>query len=130
MLIVRKKDNELEKELEKLKAACFKLAQTTHWDMKPVDVDLIQDFSNKLYDEALEQYELVKGLGASIPLVTRAIFYIEQAHAIPPIKDDIQWFSQSLRVLLEVSCPNAGLDGEAKEYLLDMIKGISSFIID
>ena len=38
---VRKKDDQLEKELDKLKAACFKVAQTTHWDMKPVDVDLI-----------------------------------------------------------------------------------------
>ena len=120
----------MEKELDKLKAACFKVAQTTHWDMKPVDVDLIQDFSNKLYHEAIAQYELIKGLGGSIPLVTRAVSYIEQAHAIPPIKNDIEWFSQSLRVLLEVTCPNAGLNGEARKFLLDMLNGISSFILE
>ena len=120
----------MSEKIEELKKACFAVAKTALWETRPVDVDIIQEYADRLFKEAQNQYELIEGLGGSIEIVTRAVYYIEQAHTIPPIKDDINWFSNTLRTLLEVACPNAGLDGKAREFLKDMINGISGFIMD
>ncbi|MEJ1385795.1 MAG: hypothetical protein RPV21_15710 [Candidatus Sedimenticola sp. (ex Thyasira tokunagai)] len=120
----------MDKDKAKLKEACYLVARTTMWDRKPVDTDDIESHAEKLFKEALLQYDLVSELGGSIPMVTRAVHYLEQAHAIPPMKNDIYWFSDALRTLLEVACPNSGLKGQAREFLLDMENGISSFILD
>ena len=118
----------MDEDIKKLKEACFRVAQGTLWDMKPVSLEVIQQHADRLFEEAKIQYEIIEGLGGSIPLVTRAVCYIEQAHAIPPIKNDVRWFRDTLRAVLEVACPNTGLQGEAREFLIDMLKGISTFI--
>lgn len=100
------------------------------WGRKPIDMDVIHSHANKLFEEALFQYNLVAELGGSISLVIRAVHYLGQVHAIPPMKDDIDWFSDSLRILLEIAVPNSDVQGQAREFLLDMQGGISSFIVE
>jgi len=49
-------------------------------------------------------------LEIDIPLITRAVRYLGQVHAIPPMDEDTQWFSNMLQVVLEIARPNSGMD--------------------
>jgi hypothetical protein len=60
------------------------------------------------------------------PLIVRAVCYLTQVHAIPPMGDDTQWFSNMLAAVLEIARPNSGVDEKGKEFLSDMAEGISS----
>jgi hypothetical protein len=111
----------------RLKRACFQVAKTVFRDRKPIDSDEILSYADAIYDVALDECEANESLGCSISTVIRAIHYINQAHAIPPIKGNIQWFSNTLRAVIEVAYPNAGLEGEAREFLVDMNRGIATF---
>ena len=120
----------MDKEQEKLKEACFLVARTTMWERKPVDTSSIQAHADRLFKEAMMEYDLVSELGGTIPMTTRAVHYINQAQAMPPIGENVLWFSTVFGVLLEVAFPNSGLKGQAREFLLDMQNGISGFIIE
>ena len=119
--------DDLDNELRKV---CFQVARTVFWDRKPIDTEKIQDYANAIYKKAVFECESIENLGCTTSTIIRAVHYINQAHAMPPIKDDIQWFSNTLRALIEVACPNAGLEGEAREFLVDMNRGIASFLTE
>lgn len=111
---------------KELYEACFSVAQATHWQSRPISADAIQKYAGELYKEALIQVESAESLGGSIEVVTRAVRYIEQAHAIPPVGNDVSWFSTVLQTLMEVVYPNTQLKGQAAEFLFDMENGILS----
>ena len=118
------------KKLDRLREVCYSIALRTLWDTKTVGVGVIQDHADDLFEEACDQYEIIKNLeGGSIDLVIRAANYLYQVHAIPPKRNDIGWFRDSLRAVLEVACPNfIALEGDARKFLVDMLKGISTVI--
>jgi hypothetical protein len=64
-------------------------------------------------------------LGIDVPVMTRAVAYLTQAHATPPFGDHTEWFGYMLDAVLEVARPNSGLDGQAREFLKDMRDGIA-----
>jgi len=113
-----------------LRQACYEVARTTKWDTKPIDTQKINDHCERLFEIAKERATYGQELGITIPLVTRAIIYLNQAHALPPMRDNTEWFSNMLDALLEVACPNSQLEGEARKFLKDLINGISSFITE
>ena len=117
-------------ELNDLRSACLEVAKTTFWDRKPIDSELITQHADQLFKEAIIQYEIVDTLGGSMPLITRAVHYMNNVHAIPPLKDDVRWFTDTLRALLELSCPNTGVDDISKLFLNDLQKGISESLLD
>jgi hypothetical protein len=112
------------KKHEKLQAACFKLARNTMWEMKPVDADRIKAHAQRLYEIALERVDETEGLHVTIPLVTRAIDYLRQTHALPPLKENTEWFQSMLDALLEVARPNVRLEGNGRLFLKDLQQGI------
>lgn len=103
-----------------IEAACLELARTTKWSRKPIDAQEIISLAGNY--AAIAKSELAPGL-IEEPVVARAIRYIAQAHGMP-MDDDTRWFSQTLRALLEVACPNSGLDEQGREFLPDMLAGI------
>ncbi|WAC08067.1 MAG: hypothetical protein OS130_02410 [Thermodesulfobacteriota bacterium] len=113
-----------------LEEACFDLARSTKGEMRPVDISEITDLSKKFLAVALQEEEIGRELGVTIPLLTRAVHYLREAHAIPPMGGDIVWFKNMLTAVLEIACPNAGLDGQGKAFLRDLLKGIGSFLDD
>jgi hypothetical protein len=113
---------------QRLYEACFAVARTNHWKSRPVDLALIQQYAEKLFKEAKTQVESAESLGGSIEVVIRAVRYIEQAHAIPPLEDNVAWFADTLQTLMEIVYPNTEVHGEAAEFLVDMQGGISSFM--
>src|SRR5437667_10557706 len=58
------------------------LARITKWSRKPVDAAKIQAFAKQMATIAREQVS--EPLGIDIPLITRAVRYLANAHAIPP----------------------------------------------
>jgi len=78
------------KEIEKLKLACFRLAKDTLWRRGPFDADLITTHADNLFKIAFKHIELYPGM--SIEIIIRAIDYLRQVHAIPPMENDTIWF--------------------------------------
>jgi hypothetical protein len=107
---------------DELQQACFDLARITKWAKKPVDAAKIQAFAEQIATIAREQVS--EPLGIDIPLITRAVRYLANAHAIPPMDEDTRWFYDMLRVVLEIARPNTGIDEENKAFLRDMLNGI------
>jgi hypothetical protein len=105
-----------------LRQACLDVARITRWARKPVDSAEITVLVHKLYEIAKEQ--LSPELKIDLPPITRAVRYLGQVHAIPPMDDDTGWFHDMLRVVLEIARPNTGVDEENEEFLRDMLQGI------
>lgn len=82
--------------------------------------------AEKLNAIAMERVDDRDTLGINVPVVTRAVAYLTQAHAMPPMGDHTDWFGYMLDAVLEVARPNSGLDGRAREFLEDMRDGIAA----
>ncbi|MCL5772341.1 MAG: hypothetical protein M1479_08730 [Actinobacteria bacterium] len=111
--------------------ACKEVAGQTLWQTpNPQDIsDIIDsDQINKAikgyFEEALHYVEFIVGQNRDPNLITRAILYLSQAHAIPPMKDDLTWFHYSLDVLIELACPNTIHPKETSQFLYDIEEGI------
>ncbi len=115
-------------EIEKLKLTCFNLAKDTMWERRPIDTDLITTHADNLFKIASDHLEFHPGV--SVEIITRAVGYLHQIHAIPPMANDTMWFENMLSVLLEIACPNAGLDGDSREFLRDLLNGIIESLFD
>lgn len=105
--------------------ACFGLARVLKWSNDdPVAESEIGGLAESLNSIAMKRVHDRDTLGIDVPLVTRAILYLTQAHAIPPMGDRTEWFGYMLDAVLEIARPNAGLNGQAREFLNDMRNGI------
>jgi hypothetical protein len=107
-----------------LHTACFELARATKWARKPIDTAEFDELAKKLSAIAAER--VCEGLDINLPLITRAVRYIAQAHGMPMMGDDTQWFENMLTALLEVARPNSGLDESGRAFLYDMADGIEA----
>lgn len=59
-----------------------------------------------------------------LALLARAVTYINRVHEIPLNADEISWFSQTLRALIEVARPNVLIDDDGRLFLQDLLDGI------
>ena len=118
----------MSEKLTLLNEACFQLAREIKSAFKPVDTDEIKMYADQLATIAKEKAKNGQESGITIPLVTRAIHYLRQTHAIPPMADDTRWFDYMLMALLEVTWPDSVLEGEAREFLKDMQNGIGTYL--
>src|SRR5579871_4366496 len=115
-------------EVTTLEVACFDLARNTKWRRSPIDIAEIQSLARKLTEIAKDRARFGEALGIDVALVTRAVHYLNQAHAMPPMDDDTVWFSNMLDAVIEIARPNTGLRGEARAFLRDLLEGIGTFI--
>jgi hypothetical protein len=107
--------------------ACFELARVLKWSKDdPAAEAGIGSLTEKLNALAMRRVHDGDPLGIDVPVVTRAIAYLTQAHATPPMGDQTEWFGYMLDAVLEVARPNSGLDGQAREFLTDMLNGIAA----
>ena len=113
-------------ETEELQNACFRVARTTKWSRKPTDAAEITAVADKFFEIAKQQVS--PALEIDIPLITRAVRYLGQVHAMPPMDDNTAWFSEMLRAVLEIARPNTGVDEENKAFLRDMREGIDQVL--
>ncbi|WP_287600407.1 hypothetical protein [Thiothrix sp.] len=107
-----------------LHEACLDVARSIHWKKKPID-KLLVDVSSKLYfDEALRYEDFIIGQGRDPNIIVRAIKYIANKHAIPPMTHDLDAFSTALEVLVELACPNTGTEPEQEQFFKDIEEGL------
>ena len=99
-------------ELEALRAACREVAKTTLWQTPEpydigdiVDSDQIARTVEAYVAEARERARDLEEEGHNPNIVTRAVVYLAHEHAIPPMKDDVRWFKDSLDVLVRLVSP-------------------------
>jgi hypothetical protein len=108
-----------------LKAACLDIARNTMWERRPVDSADILAHAESLYRIAQDHKEFVIGQGRDPNLITRAVRYLGHTHAIPPMREDLQWFFDMLTALIELACPNTSATKQDEMFYRDVEAGIA-----
>jgi hypothetical protein len=111
--------------------ACEEVTKHTLW-INPAPMDFsdiidsaqIKNTAQKYFEEAKQSVEFVLELEGDPNLVTRAVLYLAQIHAIPPMKDNVTWFKEMLMALVELACPNMGHSEMSIKFLCDIEEGI------
>ena len=108
-----------------LRDACFEVARTTMWDLRPVDMAAIEAHGERLLEVAKQQVKIVKDFEADTAIVTHCVKYLGQCHALPPMRDNISWFEEALDVLVTLCCPNTIGTEEIEPFLAHLETGIA-----
>jgi hypothetical protein len=95
------------------------------WQREPIDVCQIETLSEAFFKRAEESVEFVIEAGRDPNVVTRCVAYLARAHAIPPMRDDTNWFGDMFECLLELSVPNCGGNAESENFYRDLEEGLS-----
>lgn len=114
----------------KLLEVCFMLAENLMWkkdaapiEKLPEDISELNDMTNKFIKIAKQHYYQVEGLSDGSEIILGAIRYLN-VQAIPPLRGDYDWFSNSLSTLLEICNPNSIVEINGIPFLLSLQKGI------
>lgn len=111
-----------------LEQACLELALAIKIVKEPISSDEARGLAVRFV--AIAQEFVFAPLEIDRPLVARAVRYLAQVHAIPPMGDDTQWFSNMLAAVLEIARPNTEVSEENTEFLRDMRQGIGQSLGD
>jgi len=110
-----------------LRKACFDLALEIRWVREPIVSDEIHKAADVFATEA-KSY-ISEELEIDLPLIARAVRYIQTVHAIP-MDVDARWFNDVLGTVLEIARPNSGIEERDKKFLKEMLRGIHSLLDD
>ena len=108
-----------------LKTACYEVASITMSARQPVDVASIEAVAEQFLNITEVYEDFVTEQGRDSNLIVRAVHYLADKHAIPPLRDNTQWFSDMFEVLVELACPNTGATKKSNEFLRDVEDGIA-----
>ena len=115
--------------------ACKKVANSTLWQTpKPhdlsdiIDTEQIEKAIQGYFKEALFYEEFVIEQNKDPNLITRAVLYLSESHAVPPMKEDLTWFKNMLEVLIELVCPNVVHSEEIPQFLYDIENSIQTIL--
>ena len=103
--------------------ACFDLAITTMVERGGADRQQVRAHADQL--AVIAKSYISDELGINLLLIARAVRYLDQVHAIPPMGNDTRWFTDMLTAVLELARPNSGaVEGDALKFLQDVQEGI------
>lgn len=95
-----------------LLVACRDVAKVTLWQAaEPFDItdiidsEQIEKAVSAYYREAEQRADELEEAGHDPTIVTRAVLYLADEHALPPMKEDVRWFRESLEVLMRLVQP-------------------------
>ncbi|MBA5690640.1 hypothetical protein [Rugamonas apoptosis] len=111
-----------------LNDACLELAKQVLWTNNGVSSDIVETLAARFQDEVLSHVDFIVGQNRDPNILTRAVHYLVDSHAIPPMGSDIAWFRQMLTCLVELAVPNSGLTPKGAEFLKDVQIGIEESI--
>lgn len=94
-----------------LEKACRRVADSTMWNT-PNPKGISDIITSAEVEEVVARYfkfasataKDVREVGGDPNLVVRAVDYLAGL-AVPPIRDDMRWFRESLRTITELACP-------------------------
>jgi hypothetical protein len=109
-----------------LNDACMQLATQVLTSSSGVSADLVETLAARFQHEALNHLNFVEGQGRDPNLLTRAVLYIADAHAIPPLATDVIWFRSMMDFAVELAVPNSGLSDNGFAFLADVRDGLAA----
>jgi hypothetical protein len=114
-----------------LRAACEELAHIVLASSRPgVSRDILETLAGRFESEAAGFALLVASSGRDTALLARAVHYLIDAHALPLMGTDTEWFRQSLSCLVELAVPNIALSPRGAAFLHDVEMGIDQSVQD
>ena len=114
-----------------LHEACTELAHVVLAAGQPeVSRDILETLASRFEREALDFALVVGSAGRDTALLARAVHYLIDAHALPLMGTDIEWFRQALACLVELAVPGIALSPRGVAFLRDVELGIEQAMQD
>ena len=108
-----------------LAEACAELAHVVLAAGQPeVSKDILETLAARFEHEAADFALAVANAGRDTALLARAVHYLIDAHALPLMGTDLEWFRQALACLVELAVPGIALSPRGASFLQDVEEGI------
>jgi len=122
-------------EVTGLREACDELAHIVlatsgQGGTNSVSRDIRETLADRFEREAADFALLVANAGRDTALLTRAVYYLIDAHALPLMGTDTEWFRQALACLVELAAPGIALSTRGAAFLHDVEIGIDQSVQD
>ena len=118
-------------EIPGLHDACLELAHVVLASGQPqVSRDILETLAARFEREAADFALLVGNAGRDTALLARAVHYLVDAHALPLMGTDMEWFRQALACLVELAVPGIALSANGAAFLHDVETGIAQALQD
>jgi hypothetical protein len=118
-------------EIPGLHDACLELAHVVLAAGQPqVSRDILETLAARFEREATDFALLVANAGRDTALLARAVHYLVDAHALPLMGTDMEWFRQALACLVELAVPGIALSANGAAFLHDVETGIAQALQD
>jgi hypothetical protein len=95
-----------------------------------VSNDILETLAARFEREAVDFAPMVARAGRDPNLLVRAMHYIVDAHALPLMGTDMDWFRQTLACLVELAVPGIALSDKGGAFLRDVQEGIRQSLSD
>lgn len=116
---------------EALRNACLDLARVVLTAGQPqVSNDILETLADRFFREVVDFAPGVARAGRDPNLLTRAVYYLIDAHALPLMGTDMEWFRQALQCLVELAVPGIALSEQGGAFLRDVQMGIEQSLGD
>ena len=114
-----------------LQQACQELARVVLAAGQPqVSNDILETLADRFFREVVDFAPGVARAGRDPNLLTRAVHYLNDAHALPLMGTDMEWFRQALVCLVELAVPGIALSEQGGAFLRDVRLGIEQSLGD
>jgi hypothetical protein len=116
---------------EGLQEACLDLARVVlAAGHSQVSNDILETLADRFHREVADFAPGIARAGRDPNLLTRAVHYIVDAHALPLMGTDMEWFRQALVCLVELAAPGIALSDKGGAFLRDVQLGIEQSLGD
>ncbi len=114
-----------------LQDACLDLARVVLAAGQPqVSNDILETLADRFQREAVDFAPGIARAGRDPNLLTRAVYYLIDAHALPLMGTDMEWFRQTLVSLVELAVPSIALSDKGGAFLRDVQFGVEQSLGD
>jgi len=114
-----------------LRDACLELARVVlAAGHSQVSNDILETLADRFYREVVDFAPGIARAGRDPNLLTRAVYYLNDAHALPLMGTDMEWFRQALVCLVELAVPGIALSDKGGAFLHDVQLGIEQSLGD
>ncbi|MDK6075961.1 hypothetical protein [Massilia varians] len=116
---------------QELQDACRDLARVVLAAGQPqVSNDILETLADRFQREVADFAPGVARAGRDPNLLTRAVYYLIDAHALPLMGTDMEWFRQTLVSLVELAVPSIALSDKGGAFLRDVQFGVEQSLGD
>jgi hypothetical protein len=114
-----------------LQDACLDLARVVlAAGHSQVSNDILETLADRFHREVADFAPGIARAGRDPNLLARAVHYIIDAHALPLMGTDLEWFRQALVCLVELAVPGIALSDKGGAFLRDVQLGIEQSLGD